>query len=354
VGDQAGLGGALGGLVRGGVRDPVGGVPVGDGADVPPVQGVLPQPFPGLLLDLEPVPFRDALLHAADQDGGGVHALHADGLVGGEQGDALVGQLALQLEGVVGVAPGPLDVLADHDREPGRGRAGLGQQVGHAAVTRDVDVHVLPGVAPAAVFEVDAADGFEVYVDLEAEASALRTYESQLVPGLLQTAEYAKAVLTAAWVTTEAEEIARRMAVRTRRQELALARDRPLQLWAVLDEAVLRRVVGGPEVMHAQLTRLAEAARQTNITLQVLPFGVGAHIAMLGTFVLVSFPEQGDPDIVYIETDTSSLYLEEPQEIGRYGEIFDHLRATALSPRESAAFIDAAASEFASREEDQI
>jgi Domain of unknown function (DUF5753) len=213
---------------------------------------------------------------------------------------------------------------------------------------------VLPGVAPAAVFEVDAADGFEVYVDLEAEASALRTYESQLVPGLLQTAEYAKAVLTAAWVTTEAEEIARRMAVRTRRQELALARDRPLQLWAVLDEAVLRRVVGGPEVMHAQLTRLAEAARQTNITLQVLPFGVGAHIAMLGTFVLVSFPEQGDPDIVYIETDTSSLYLEEPQEIGRYGEIFDHLRATALSPRESAAFIDAAASEFASREEDQI
>jgi transcriptional regulator with XRE-family HTH domain len=197
------------------------------------------------------------------------------------------------------------------------------------------------------------ADGFEVYVDLEAEASALRTYESQLVPGLLQTAEYAKAVLTAAWVTTEAEEIARRMAVRTRRQELALARDRPLQLWAVLDEAALRRVVGGPEVMHAQLTRLAEAARQTNITLQVLPFGVGAHIAMLGTFVLVSFPEQGDPDIVYIETDTSSLYLEEPQEIGRYGEIFDHLRATALSPRDSAAFIDAVASEFASREEDQ-
>jgi hypothetical protein len=74
---------------------------------------------------------------------------------------------------------------------------------------------------------------------------------------------------------------------------------------------------------------------------------VGAHIAMLGTFVLLSFPEPGDPDVVYLETDTSSLYLEESQEIRRYGEIFDHLRATALSPRESMAFIEAAAAEFA-------
>lgn len=191
------------------------------------------------------------------------------------------------------------------------------------------------------------AEGFEVYVDLEAEASAIRTYEAQLVPGLLQTVEYAHAVLTAAWVTIEPEEIDRRVAVRMRRQELATSRDRPLQLWAVLDEAVLRRVVGSREVMHAQLSRLAEAARQTNITLQVLPFSVGAHIAMLGTFVLLSFPEPGDPDVVYLETDTSSLYLEEEQQIGRYAEIFDHLRATALSPRESVALIEVIAAEFA-------
>jgi hypothetical protein len=191
------------------------------------------------------------------------------------------------------------------------------------------------------------ADGFEVYVDLEADASAIRTYESQLVPGLLQTIDYAHAVLTAAWVAIEPQEIDRRVAVRIRRQELATARARPFQLWAILDEAVLRRVVGGRDVMHAQLSRLVEAARQTNITIQVLPFSVGAHIAMLGTFVLLSFPEPGDPEVVYLETDTSSLYLEEAQEIRRYGEIFDHLRATALSPKESVAFIEAIATEFA-------
>jgi hypothetical protein len=148
-------------------------------------------------------------------------------------------------------------------------------------------------------------------------------------------------------VTIEPEEIDRRVAVRMRRQELAMSSDRRLQLWAVLDEAALRRVVGGFAVMRAQLGRLAEAARQTNVTLQVLPFGVGAHMAMLGTFVLLSFREEADPDIVYVETDTSSLYLEEQQEIGRYGEIFDHLRAAALSPRESVAFLNAVAAEFA-------
>ncbi len=191
------------------------------------------------------------------------------------------------------------------------------------------------------------AEGFDVYVDLEADSSAIRTYESQLVPGLLQTVEYAHAVLTAAWVTSEPEEIDRRVAVRMRRQELITTRNKQFQLWAILDEAVLRRVVGGPEVMRAQLDRLAQAARQTNVTIQVLPFSVGAHIAMLGPFVLLSFPQQGDADVVYLETDTSSLYLEEAPEIARYGEIFDHLRATALSPRESIAFLDAAAAEFA-------
>lgn len=191
------------------------------------------------------------------------------------------------------------------------------------------------------------AGGFETYVDLEAEASSIRTYEAQLVPGLLQTPEYAHAVLTAAWVRIEPEEIDRRLAFRMRRQELARTRDKPLALWAVVDEAVLRRAVGGREVMHAQLLHLAEAARQTNVTLQVLPFSVGAHIAMLGTFVLLSFPEPSDPDVVYLETDTSSLYLEEPADIGRYSEVFDHLRATALAPRESINFISAFAAEYA-------
>ncbi len=194
------------------------------------------------------------------------------------------------------------------------------------------------------------AEGFDVYVDLEAEASSIRTYEAQVVPGLLQTADYARAVLSAAWVRIEPEEIDRRLAVRMRRQELAAGRAKPLQLWAVLDEAVLRREVGGRPVMRAQLHRLAETGRQTNVTLQVLPFRMGAHIAMLGSFVLLSFPEHADNDVVYLESDTSSLYLEEPQQIGRYGEVFDHLRATALSPRESLGLIDAVAAEYAQEE----
>lgn len=194
------------------------------------------------------------------------------------------------------------------------------------------------------------AEGFEVYVDLETEASALRTYEAQVVPGLLQTADYARAILTAAWVQIEPDEIERRLAVRMRRQELATARSTPVKLWAVLDEAVLRRPVGGTAVMRAQLQRLAQAARQTHITLQVLPFATGAHIAMLGPFVLVSFPDPSATDMVYLETDTSSLYLEEPQQIERYSEIFDHLRATALSPRESLALLESMAGEYAAKE----
>jgi transcriptional regulator with XRE-family HTH domain len=190
------------------------------------------------------------------------------------------------------------------------------------------------------------AEGFDVYVDLEAEACIIRSYEAQLVPGLLQTADYARAVLTAAWVEIEPEEIERRVEVRMRRQELAASRDTPLQRWVVLDEAVLRRAVGSPTVMHAQLRRLAEAGRKTSTTLQVLPFSTGAHIAMLGAFVVLSFPEPGDPDVVYLETDTSSLYLEQPEQIARYGTIFDHLRATALSPRQSLDFIDAVAAEY--------
>jgi hypothetical protein len=194
------------------------------------------------------------------------------------------------------------------------------------------------------------AEGFEVYVDLEAEASALRTYEAQVVPGLLQTADYARAILTAAWVQIEPDEIERRLAVRIRRQELSAARPTPVKLWAVLDEAVLRRPVGGTAVMHGQLQRLAQAAHQTHITLQVLPFATGAHIAMLGPFVLVSFPDPTGTDMVYLETDTSSLYLEEPQQIERYSEIFDHLRATALSPRESLTFLETVAGEYAAKE----
>jgi hypothetical protein len=186
-------------------------------------------------------------------------------------------------------------------------------------------------------------EGFEVYVDLEAEASSIRTFQAQLVPGLLQTEQYAREVLSAWWVTVEPEEIDRRLAVRLKRQELNTRRERPLQYWAILDEAVLRRPVGGPAVMRDQLNRLAESSAQTNVTLQILPNAVGAHIAMLGAFVLLSFPEATDPDVVYLDTDTSSFYLERPEEIDRYTLVFDHLRATALPVQESVTLINALA-----------
>jgi transcriptional regulator with XRE-family HTH domain len=182
------------------------------------------------------------------------------------------------------------------------------------------------------------AEGFDTYVDLEIQASSIRTYEAQLVPGLLQTEAYARAVLSAAWVTAEQGEIDRRAAVRMRRQEMIASKQDGPQLWAVLDEAVLRRPVGGVDVMHEQLGRLIEAGGQPNVTLQVLPYRVGAHAAMLGAFVILGFAEPDRP-VVYLETDTSSLYLEEEAEIDRYVLVFDHLRAAALSPKESAAFV---------------
>ncbi len=182
------------------------------------------------------------------------------------------------------------------------------------------------------------AEGFDTYVDLEIQASSIRTYEIQLVPGLLQTESYARAVLSAAWVTAEQGEIDRRAAVRMRRQEMIASKQDGPQLWAVLDEAVLRRQVGGADVMREQLGRLLEAGEQPNATRQVLPHRAGAHAAMLGAFVILSFAEPDRP-VVYLETDTSSLYLEEETEIDRYVLIFDHLRAAALGPKESAAFV---------------
>ncbi len=189
------------------------------------------------------------------------------------------------------------------------------------------------------------AEGFDTYVDLEIQATSIRTYEAQLVPGLLQTEAYARAVLSAAWVTTEQDEISRRVAVRMRRQEVLASKEDGPQLWAVLDEAVVRRGIGGIDVMREQLSRLLEMAEQATVTLQVLPFSVGAHAAMIGAFVILGFPDPDRP-VVYLETDTRSLYLEEAAELDRYMLVFDHLRAAALSRAESAAFVSQARREL--------
>lgn len=179
---------------------------------------------------------------------------------------------------------------------------------------------------------------FEEYVGLEDGAKSLSTYQNQLVHGLMQTPDYAAAVLRAAQPAATSDEVERQLAARTTRQALLTAAS-PLQVWAIFDEAVLRRLVGGPAVMNAQLKRIQDITALPNVTLQVLPFDSGAHASMGTSFELLQFPEPGDTAIVYIEDQTSSQYLEAAADIERYTLVFDHLRASALSPQHSAEFI---------------
>jgi transcriptional regulator with XRE-family HTH domain len=170
---------------------------------------------------------------------------------------------------------------------------------------------------------------FETYIGLEADAATLRTYEPEYVFGLLQTEDYTRAVFLATALTASDTEIDNQVAVRMARQERLTAPGAP-SLWAVANEAVIRRVVGGPQVMRAQLTRLAEESTRPNVTLQVLPFSAGAHAGMDGAFMVLGFPEPTDPDIVYVHYYTGTLYLEKQTDVAPYTQMFDHLRASAL------------------------
>lgn len=181
------------------------------------------------------------------------------------------------------------------------------------------------------------------FVGLEAEASSLRAYQALLVPGLLQTTDYMWAVMHAARPEATQAQIDKRVKARLARQQL-LAEPDPPRYWAVIDEAVLCRTVGGRRVMHEQLNQLVHRATLPHVTIQVLPFVAGAHAGMEGPFLILGFPEQADPDVVYVDNTTAGFYLEEPAEILRYTLMFDHLRAAALSPDESLARIAEAAS----------
>jgi transcriptional regulator with XRE-family HTH domain len=167
----------------------------------------------------------------------------------------------------------------------------------------------------------------------------------ELVPGLLQTADYYRAFMRAAPAAGDEDTIERKAAVRLARQE-RLTGDDPPRLWAVLNEAVIRRVVGGSATMRAQLEHIAEIADLTHVTVQVLPFRAGAHPAMDGSFIVLGFPEPADPDVVYLESQAGSLYLERPPEVERYGAMFNHLIAKALDPDESRALIARVAAEM--------
>jgi hypothetical protein len=174
-------------------------------------------------------------------------------------------------------------------------------------------------------------DWFTVAVGLEESAALIRAYQPQVVPGLLQTEAYIRAITAASFPTEQEEESERRVALRLARQEL-LKRPAPPEYWVVLEEAVLRRPIGGPGVMRGQVEYLIECAARPNVTLQVLPFAAGWHPAMYGMFNLFRFPDDALPDVVYSEALTSAYYLNKPEETSKYTEALDRMAAMAATP----------------------
>jgi transcriptional regulator with XRE-family HTH domain len=187
-------------------------------------------------------------------------------------------------------------------------------------------------------------DWFETYLGLESAATSIRSFEMQFVPGLFQTEDYARAVTRLGHQTALVDEIERRVGLRRKRQEL-LARVQPPRIWAVMDEAVLRRPVGGIAVMRAQLRHLVEAARMPTVTIQAVPFARGGHAGASGSFSILRFEERDLPDVVYIEQLTSAVYLDQRPDIEHYLEVVDQLSGEALTPAATVRFIEQVARE---------
>jgi transcriptional regulator with XRE-family HTH domain len=176
-------------------------------------------------------------------------------------------------------------------------------------------------------------------IGLEGEARASRSYEQELVPGLLQTPDYARAAIRASRPVDTSEEIGRRVEIRMERQEILVRSDPPFRLNVVLSEAVLRRPVGGNEVMRAQIEHLMRPRDRANVTIQVLPFSAGVHPSMVGPFTVMTFPDPDDLGVVNIEYATGSVFLEDPDELRVYEEVWSALQASALSADDSQAFL---------------
>jgi len=183
---------------------------------------------------------------------------------------------------------------------------------------------------------------YEFFIGLEAEATSIRNFELAMVPGLLQTEEYARSVIRSGQLELGTDEVERLVDVRMTRQQLLAKGDRP-QLWAILDEAAIRRLVGGPTVMRDQLEHLVAATELGRTTIQVVAYGAGAHPGQAGPFVMFGFAEPAEPDVVYTETVGGNLYMDKPDEVRLYATAFDHLRALALSPGDTRAMLRAAA-----------
>ncbi|MDX3073901.1 helix-turn-helix domain-containing protein [Streptomyces sp. NPDC088354] len=187
-------------------------------------------------------------------------------------------------------------------------------------------------------YREELPSAYRDFISLETDACRARTLETTVVPGLLQTPDYARELTRSVLPQLGPRQVATLVDVRMARQAV-LRGSPPLELWAVLDEAVLRRSVGGPEVMAAQLSHLVELGSLPHVHLQVLPFSAGGHIGVTGPFVIFSFPRIADLDVVVLDQLTSSLYLDQKEDIRAYGAAFNRLRSHALSSEQSLSFI---------------
>jgi transcriptional regulator with XRE-family HTH domain len=169
------------------------------------------------------------------------------------------------------------------------------------------------------------------YIGLEAEAATVLTFETLMMPGLLQTPDYARAIIQGWQAEIDAEAVHRRVEVRTRRQEILTREPDPLRLWAVMDEAVLHRRVGNAEIMQAQMHHLLQVAELPRVTLQVIPFEAGAHPGAAGPFSILQFPDLA-PEAVYVENLAGELYVERLEQVEEFRRGFRQLTAVALSP----------------------
>jgi transcriptional regulator with XRE-family HTH domain len=183
---------------------------------------------------------------------------------------------------------------------------------------------------------------YAAYISFESEARSVHNYESLFIPGLLQTEEYGRAMVKGVLATATQAEIDERVEARSERQKL-LDGEQSLELWAVLDEAAIRRVVGGSAVMRGQLLHVLEMTRRPNVTVQVITFKAGAHPGMPGSFVHMEFRGDLDPELVYVDTLAGDIFLETEDDVRRYRSMFDYLRASALSPDDSANLISSVA-----------
>jgi transcriptional regulator with XRE-family HTH domain len=193
-------------------------------------------------------------------------------------------------------------------------------------------------------YQSELPEQYMTFIGFEGEAESAWNYESLLVPGLLQTEDYARAVIRAGFPTAGRDEIEHRVEVRMARQEV-LHGENPLRLWGIADEAALRRQVGGQAVMRAQLRHLMESSELPNVTFQVIPFDVGAHAGMPGSFIVLQFTDEAIPDVIYVDSMAGELFLEEDRDVRRYKLVFEHLRAVAASPDASRRLIASIAAE---------